>query len=213
MANVHTFTRKEEMVNASIHAIGVLFSIAALVILLIHAGTPAPVISVSIYGSTMLFLYMSSTLVHFVKEGKAKDIFEIFDHAAIYLFIAGTYTPLLFHALDGALSWTLFGIVWGIAVLGVIFKIFFVKRFLFLSTIFYIGMGWIIVFAWVPLSENLPGGGLNLLIAGGILYTAGSVFYVWRRIPYHHGIWHVFVLVASFLHFLAILLYVLPLMN
>ncbi|WP_100400700.1 PAQR family membrane homeostasis protein TrhA [Bacillus sp. FJAT-44742] len=214
MGETHTFSRKEEIANAVTHGIGVALSIAALVILVIFAsfeGTALHVISMSVYGSTMLLLYVSSTLVHSFPKGKAKDIFEIMDHASIYLFIAGTYTPFLFHVLEGALSWALFGTVWGIALVGVVFKAFFVKRFIFLSTLFYVLMGWIIVIAWIPLTEVLPGGGVFLLVLGGVFYTLGTIFYVWRGFPFHHAVWHIFVLAGSISHFFAIFRYVLPL--
>ncbi|MFC5714044.1 hemolysin III family protein [Thalassorhabdus alkalitolerans] len=214
MGETHTFSRKEEIANAVTHGIGVALSIAALVILVIFAsfeGTALHVVSMSVYGSTMLLLYVSSTLVHSFPKGKAKDIFEIMDHASIYLFIAGTYTPFLFHVLEGALSWALFGTVWGIALVGVVFKAFFVKRFIFLSTLFYVLMGWIIVIAWIPLTEVLPGGGVFLLVLGGAFYTLGTIFYVWRGFPFHHAVWHIFVLAGSISHFFAIFRYVLPL--
>ncbi|WP_026702713.1 PAQR family membrane homeostasis protein TrhA [Salibacterium aidingense] len=214
MAEVHTFSRKEEMVNAATHAVGIALSIAAAAILIVFASlnaTPFHIVSVTIYGTTMLLLYVCSTLLHLLKHGKAKDLFEILDHASIYLFIAGTYTPFLFHVLEGALSWTLFGIVWGTAMAGIGFKVFFVKKFMFLSTIFYIFMGWIIVFAWKPLVETLPSAGIGLLVGGGLLYTVGTVFYMWRHFPYHHAVWHLFVLGGSILHFFAVFLYVLPL--
>ncbi|MFZ4454461.1 PAQR family membrane homeostasis protein TrhA [Salibacterium aidingense] len=214
MAEVHTFSRKEEMVNAATHAVGIVLSIAAAAILIVFASlnaTPFHIVSVTIYGTTMLLLYVCSTLLHLLKHGKVKDLFEILDHASIYLFIAGTYTPFLFHVLEGALSWTLFGIVWGTALAGIGFKVFFVKKFMFLSTIFYIFMGWIIVFAWKPLVETLPSAGIGFLVGGGLLYTVGTVFYMWRHFPYHHAVWHLFVLGGSILHFFAVFLYVLPL--
>ncbi len=182
-----------------------------LVIFASFEGTALHVVSMSIYGTTMLLLYVSSTLVHSFPKGKAKDIFEVMDHASIYLFIAGTYTPFLFHVLDGALSWALFGTVWGIALVGIVFKAFFVKRFIFLSTLFYVLMGWIIVIAWIPLTEVLPGGGVFLLVLGGVFYTLGTIFYVWRGFPFHHAVWHIFVLAGSISHFFAIFRYVLPL--
>ncbi|WP_070119432.1 PAQR family membrane homeostasis protein TrhA [Bacillus marinisedimentorum] len=208
MADTHTYTRKEELVNAVTHGVGVLLSIAALVLLIVYAsmeGTAWHVVSFTIYGVTMLILYASSTLVHSFPEGKVKDVFEFCDHAAIYLFIAGTYTPLLLVVIRGALGWTLFGIVWGIAIAGVVFKAFFVKKFLFTSTLLYVFMGWIIIFAWGPLVESFSAAGLWLLVAGGITYTVGTVFYVWRGFPYHHAVWHVFVLAGSAVHFFAIL--------
>jgi hemolysin III len=213
MANTHVYTRREEVANAVTHGIGALLSIAALVLLIVFSsqkGTVWHVVSFTVYGTAMLLLYVSSTLVHSFPEGKMKDLFEFFDHAAIYLYIAGSYTPLLFTQLRNPLGWTLFGLVWGIALAGVVFKAFYVKRFLYTSTVFYILMGWLIVFAWHPLAASFPQGGLTLLIAGGLLYTIGTVFYVWRSFPYHHAVWHVFVLAGSVTHFFAILVYALP---
>ncbi|MBW4840308.1 MAG: hemolysin III family protein, partial [Paenibacillaceae bacterium] len=155
-------------------------------------------------------LYLCSTLVHSFKEGKLKDLFEFFDHSSIYIYIAGTYTPFMLVAVRGPLGWSLFGTVWGIALLGVVFKAFFVKRFLFMSTIFYLIMGWLIVIAWGPLTVAMPHQGIVLLVAGGLAYTLGTIFYVWRGFPYHHAIWHLFVLGGSVTHFFAILLYLLP---
>jgi hemolysin III len=212
MANTHVYTRKEEVANAITHGIGVLLSITALVLLVVFAsmrGTAWHVVSFTIFGVTMLLLYASSTLVHSFPEGKVKDLFEIFDHSSIYLFIAGTYTPILWNVIKGPLGWTLWGIVWGIAIGGVVFKSFFVKRYLFTSTLFYILMGWIIVFAWKALVASMAPGGLLFLVLGGILYTVGTVFYVWRSFPYHHAVWHLFVLGGTVMHFFAVL-YMLP---
>lgn len=213
MANTHTYPRREEIANAVTHGIGAALSVAALVLLIVFSsleGTAWHVVSFTIYGTTMLLLYLNSTLVHSFKEGKAKDVFEFLDHSSIYLFIAGTYTPFLLVAIRGTLGWTLFGIIWGIALFGCIFKAFFVKRFLFMSTVFYIAMGWLIVIAWNPLTSVVAPQGMNLLVGGGLLYTIGTVFYVWRAFPFHHAIWHLFVLAGSVLHFFAVLLYLLP---
>jgi len=210
MAHTHTYSRKEELANAITHGIGSLLSLAALVLLVVFAslhGTVWHIVSFAIYGITMVLLYLSSTLVHGLPEGKAKQLFEIFDHSAIYLFIAGTYTPILFNVIRGPLGWTLFGVVWGIAVAGIVFKAFFVKRFLYTSTLFYILMGWVIVIAWGPLTENMPARGVALLVIGGVLYTLGTIFYVWRSFPYHHAVWHMFVLAGSVAHFFAVLGY------
>jgi hemolysin III len=214
MANTYTYSRREEVANAVTHGIGAALSVAALVLLIVFSsmkGTAWHVVSFTIYGITMLMLYTNSTLVHALKEGKAKDLFEFFDHSSIYLFIAGTYTPFLFVAVRGTLGWTLFGIIWGIALAGVIFKAFFTKKFLFMSTIFYIAMGWLIVTAWQPLVAVIPTGGIVLLVAGGLMYTLGTLFYVWRGFPYHHAIWHLFVLAGSILHFFAVIVYLTPL--
>lgn len=213
MANTHTYPRREEIANAITHGIGALLSLAGLVLLIVFSsmkGTAWHVVSFTIYGVSMLLLYSCSTLVHSFKEGKVKDLFEFFDHSSIYIYIAGTYTPFLLVAVRGPLGWSLFGIVWGIAFLGVVFKAFFVKRFLFMSTIFYLIMGWLIVIAWGPLVAAVPNPGIVLLVTGGLLYTLGTVFYVWRAFPYHHAIWHLFVLAGSVTHFFAILLYLLP---
>ncbi|MCM3038320.1 hemolysin III family protein [Paenibacillus motobuensis] len=213
MANTHTYPRREEVANAITHGIGAMLSLAGLVLLIVFSslqGTAWHVVSFTIYGVSMLLLYVCSTLVHSFKEGKVKDLFEFFDHSSIYLFIAGTYTPLLLIAVRGPLGWSLFGVVWGIALLGVLFKAFFVKRFLFMSTIFYLIMGWLIIIAWGPLTAAIPQPGIVLIVTGGILYTLGTIFYVWRIFPYHHAIWHLFVLAGSVTHFFAILLYLLP---
>lgn len=213
MAYTYTYSRKEEVANAITHGIGAALSVAALVILIVFAalkGTPWHVVSFTVYGVSMLLLYISSTLVHGFRDGKAKDLFEIFDHSAIYLFIAGTYTPLMLIVVKGTLGWSIFGIVWGIAILGCAFKAYFVKKFLFMSTIFYILMGWLIVIAWEPLTTNMASGGIILLAIGGLMYTLGTVFYVWRGFPFHHAVWHLFVLAGSILHFFMILFYVLP---
>lgn len=213
MANTHTYSRREEIANAFTHGIGVPLSIAALVLLVVFAslkGTALHVVSFAIYGSTMLLLYCASTLVHSFPEGRVKDLFETMDHSAIYLFIAGTYTPILFHVIRGTAGWVLFGVVWGLALLGIVFKAFFTKKFLFTSTLLYLAMGWLIVFAWKPLVAEFDTNGLILLVAGGLAYSFGTIFYVWRGFPYHHAIWHLFVLAGSALHFFAILLYTLP---
>ncbi|MFC0522229.1 hemolysin III family protein [Pontibacillus salicampi] len=207
----HVFSKKEEVANAITHGVGVILSIAALVLLVVFAslnGSPVDIVSVAIYGATMITLYAASTLVHAMPSGKWKDRFEILDHASIYLFIAGTYTPILLVLLGGTLGWTMFGIVWGIAVAGVVFKMFFVKKFVVLSTLFYIMMGWIIVFAWNPLMAKLAFGGLVLLVIGGILYSIGTIFYVWRGFTFHHAVWHLFVIAGTVAHFFAIFFYI-----
>lgn len=213
MANTHTYPKREEIANAITHGIGALLSLAGLVLLIVFSsikGTAWHVVAFTIYGVSMLLLYACSTLVHSFKEGKVKDLFEFFDHSSIYIYIAGTYTPFMLVAIRGTLGWSLFGIVWGIALFGVLFKAFFVKKFLFMSTIFYLIMGWLIVIAWGPLTAAVPSTGIVLLVTGGILYSLGTVFYVWRAFPYHHAVWHLFVLAGSITHFFAILLYLLP---
>lgn len=213
MANTHTFSKGEEIANSITHGIGALLSIAALVLLIVFSslyGTAWHVVSFTLFGVTMVFLYTSSTLLHALPPGKGKDVFEILDHSSIYFFIAGSYTPFLFLAVKGWLGWTLFGIVWGLAIGGTVFKSFFVKKFLMTSTLLYVVMGWMIVFAWKPLVENLQPEGLMLLVIGGVLYTLGSIFYIWRGFKFHHALWHLFVIAGSVMHFFAVILYLLP---
>lgn len=207
----YTYSKKEEIYHAITHGIGAILSIAGLVLLIVYSsfsGNPWKIVSVTIFGTTMLLMYVSSTIVHSLPDGKCKDIFQIFDHSSIYLFIAGTYTPFLLVHLRGVTGWVLFGIVWGIALTGIVFKVFFVKRFMLLSTLFYIVMGWLIVIAWKPLTAVMHGQGIVLLVFGGVVYTIGAIFYVYRKIPYHHVIWHLFVLLGSIFHFFAIFYYV-----
>lgn len=207
----HTFTKKEEIAHAITHGIGALLSIAGLVLLIVFSsfsGNPWKIVSVTIFGVTMLLMYTSSTIVHSLPEGKWKDIFQIFDHSSIYLFIAGTYTPFLLVHLRSHIAWILFGVIWAIAIIGIVFKVFFVKKFLILSTLFYVLMGWLITLIWGPLTEAIHQNGITLLIIGGIIYTVGAIFYTWRKIPYHHVIWHLFVIAGSAFHFFAIFYYV-----
>lgn len=211
--STHVFSKREEIANAITHGLGVLLSVAVTSILLVFAvwkGTAVHIVSFAVFGGTMLALYTASTLVHAFPKGRVKDIFEIMDHAAIYLFIAGTYTPIVLIVVGGALGWTLFGVVWGLAISGVVFKVFFTKKFVVLSTLGYVAMGWLITFAFQDISANMPPAGIQLLVAGGIIYTLGSIFYVWRSFPFHHAVWHLFVLAGSVMHFL-MMFYVLPL--
>jgi hemolysin III len=212
LATTHLFTKEEELTNSITHGIGALLSVAALVILIVFAsmyGTAWHVVSFTLFGVTMVLLYTSSTLVHALRPGRGKDFFEIMDHSSIYFFIAGTYTPFLFLAVQGWIGWTLFGIVWGMAIGGTIFKSFFVKKFLFTSTILYVVMGWLIVFAWNDLVTNLHPTALLLLAIGGILYTVGAIFYMWKLFKHHHAVWHLFVLGGTICHFFSVL-YLLP---
>ncbi|GEN45323.1 PAQR family membrane homeostasis protein TrhA [Alkalibacillus haloalkaliphilus] len=207
----YDYSRKEEAANAITHGLGAALSIAGLVILIVFAslnGSPWQVVSVTIYGTTMLLMYLSSTILHSLKPGKAKDVFLFLDHSSIYLFIAGTYTPILLILLRGPVGWTVLGVVWGVAILGIVFKVFFVHRFMVVSTLLYIILGWFIVFVWRPLSAEMELTGLVYLIIGGVLYSVGSIFYMWRGFPYHHAVWHIFVIAGSAFHFFAILFYV-----
>ncbi len=211
MATTHRYSKGEEIANAISHGVGVVFSISALTLLIVFAsleGSVASIISFTVYGVTMLLLYVSSTLLHAFPEGKVKNLFEIFDHSSIYLFIAGSYTPILVNVIGGKLGFSLLAVLWGIAGIGIVFKVFFVKRFLYTSTLLYIVMGWLIVFAWQPLVTNLHDIGVILLIIGGLLYTIGALFYMFRWFPFHHMVWHLFVLAGTVVHFFAILLFV-----
>ncbi|MFS0787295.1 hemolysin III family protein [Shouchella sp. 1P09AA] len=213
MAETHIFTKREEVANAVTHGIGTLLSIAALTLLIVYSslyGTAWHVVTFTIYGVSMLLLYVSSTMVHSFPPGKAKDVFEILDHAAIYVFIAGTYTPIALILIEGALGWTMFGIVWGLAIGGTIFKIFFVKKFLFISTLIYLAMGWLAMIAIGPIFNALSTTGLWYLVIGGLFYSIGTIFYMWRGFRYHHAVWHLFVIAGSVFHFFLILHHVLP---
>lgn len=215
MENTNNLTKdidKEEITNAISHGIGVLLAIAGLVILVVYAsifGDTKYVITFSIFGATMTLLYLASTLYHSFPKGKVKNILKICDHSAIFLLIAGSYTPLTLLVLKGKLGWTLFSIVWIIAIAGIIFKVFFIKKFKALSTILYILMGWLVVFAIKPLYLSLSTYSLSFLVAGGLLYTFGTIFYSWRKLKYNHAIWHLFVLGGSVCHFFT-MFFILP---
>jgi hemolysin III len=202
---------KEEIANAITHGIGFLLSIPALVILIIFAAQtndPWKIVSFTIFGVSMILLFLSSTLLHSFSWSKAGHFFAILDHSAIYLLIAGTYTPFVLIPLRGALGWTLFGIVWGIAIAGVIFKFYFVNRFNLLSTILYVVMGWLIVIGIKPLFDFLGKGGFILLLTGGLLYTVGAIFYTFQKVPFFHAVWHLFVLAGSTAMYFCILFYI-----
>lgn len=211
LENVEKFSIREEIANAVIHGIGALLSIVALVLLVVFSAInkqPWSIFSSIIYGSSLIILYSASTLYHSFQNKKVKELFEIFDHSAIYILIAGTYTPFALITLNGRLGWIIFSVVWILAAIGILFKIFFVKKFMILSTLLYIAMGWLVVFAMGPLVENLDFWGLFWLVIGGVLYTLGTIFYIWRKIPYHHAIWHLIVLAGSICHFFSVFFYV-----
>lgn len=210
--NVHysEYSAAEELANAITHGIGVALSVAGLVILLIMAintGDPWRIASFTVYGVSLICMYLASTLYHSIRNPRAKYLLKIFDHCAIYLLIAGTYTPILLVSMQSSLAWTLFGLIWGCAFAGICFKMFFIKRFELLSTLMYVGMGWLSVMAWDDLVASLPTGAFALLVAGGLTYTAGVVFYRWEKLPYNHAIWHGFVMGGSVCHFLVMALY------
>lgn len=203
----------DELVNALTHGIGVGLAIAGLVLLVVYGavnGTAVHVVSGSIFGGTMVLLYLASTLYHSFPWPETKRIFKIIDHSSIYLLIAGTYTPFTLVTLDGAWGWTLFGIIWGLALAGVIFKTMFTGRFPRLSSLIYLGMGWLIVIAIKPLYDALAFWGLFWLFAGGLSYSFGVIFYSWKSLPFSHGIWHLFVLGGTICHFFAVFWHVIP---
>ncbi len=207
------YTEAEELANRLTHGFGALLSLVGLVVLMLAAsstGDPWKIVSCAIYGTVLTGFYVISTIYHSVRPPHLRYLFRILDHAGIYLVIAGTYTPFTLVSLRGAWGWSLFGTVWGLAVAGVIFKIFMTHRLRVFAPIFYIAMGWIAVIAFKPLLTALTPVGMGWLIAGGVAYTGGIVFYAWDRIPYNHAIWHVFVLVGSACHFFSVLWYVLP---
>jgi hemolysin III len=204
---------KEELANRLTHGCGLLLSIAGLVILLVLAaqrGTAWHIVSCAVYGATLVLLYAASTLYHSVGTPRVKRICKVIDHSAIYLLIAGTYTPFTLVILRGPWGWWLFGVVWGLTLLGILWKIWFVDHFVVVSTSIYLLMGWLAVIAAKPLLALVPLGGLLWILAGGLAYSAGVVFFAWRRLPYHHAVWHLFVLAGSACHYFAVLLYVLP---
>ena len=207
------YTPLEEIFNSLTHGIGILISLAGMVLMIVFAsryGNANHIVSSAIFGLTLVMLYTASTLYHSFRKPMLKHVFKICDHSCIYLLIAGTYTPFLMVTLKGMLGWSLFAVVWTLIAAGILFKIFFVYRFNILSTIAYILMGWIIIFAVKPLLHSLPEGGIAFLVAGGLAYTLGTIFYAWKKLPFNHAIWHLFVLGGSICHFLAVILYVIP---
>ncbi len=203
-------TAFEEKLNAVSHAIGAILGILALVLLVTFdtGKTYYSLISVIIYGISIIVLFTASTLYHSITNNAQKHYFRVLDHISIYLLIAGTYTPVLLITLEQNLGWTLFYIVWGIAAFGVILKVFFTGKFEIFSTLLYLVMGWLIVFDHTNLSDLLDGDGILLLFAGGLAYTLGIIFYVIEKIPFNHVIWHLFVLAGAICHFFMIFLYV-----
>ncbi len=200
----------EEIANAITHGIGAGLAIAGLVLLIIRAVKYAPaemkayyIVGVTIFGSSLITLYLFSTLYHALPLG-AKKVFGIFDHCSIYILIAGTYTAFCLTVLNGAVGWTIFGIIWGLAVLGIVFYSIFGNRIRMLSLATYIPMGWLIVFAICPLKTALPQISFTLLIAGGVAYTLGCIFYAMKKVKWMHCIWHLFVMLGSLLHFFAV---------
>ncbi len=203
----------EEIMNGVTHGVGAALSVAGLTVLVVLAvlyGNVKQVVSFSIYGASLIILYVASTLYHSFQQPKVKRVFRIIDHASIFLLIAGTYTPFLLLGVQGAWGWTFLIIIWGLAILGVSFKALFINRLQKLSVLMYILMGWLGVLVIKTLLANIPVGGLVWLAVGGAAYTIGVIFYALKKIPYMHGVWHLFVLLGSVCHYFAVLLYLAP---
>ncbi len=208
---VNNFSLAEEIWHAITHGVGFFLSIIALVLLVSFATLSADIIAIisaSIYGTSLVIMYGSSTLYHAITHRDIKHLFQKFDHSAIYFLIAGTYTPVVLLSVGGSEGWTIFGIEWLIAVVGIFLKFRYPNRFEALSLIAYVVMGWLIMFVIETLKSNIEPMGFYLIVAGGITYTSGIIFYIKDHINYYHAIWHIFVLFGSIFHFFAILLYI-----
>lgn len=204
-------TPAECIANAVTHGAGLVISIACLVLLVVCAALNKGVweiVSCSVYGAMLVTLYLASTLYHSVRSLRFQRMLQIIDHAAIYLLIAGTYTPYVLVPLRGRLGWSLFGMIWGLAGLGIVFQAMFINRLKIVSTLSYLAMGWLVAGAIVPLWRALPAGGVFWLIAGGLFYSAGIIFYARKQMMFAHAVWHLFVLAGSLCHFFGILFYV-----
>lgn len=209
--SVKSYSAGEEIFNSITHGIGAGLAIAALILLIVKAVTQSPpaetvyyVTSWTIFGVTLVVLYIMSTLYHALAPSRAKSVFAIFDHASIYLLIAGTYTPFCLASLRGSIGWALFGIIWGLAITGITLYSIFGKRLRVLSVITYLLMGWLIVFAFKPMRNVLPPISIFFLLAGGLAYTGGVIFYAMKGRKWMHSIWHFFVLAGSILHFFSV---------
>ena len=206
------YTVSEEIAHSITHGLGIVLSIAGLVALVIAAVQSGArvVVACSIFGATLILLYVTSTLYHSIPFPRAKRVLRVLDHSAIYLLIAGTYTPFTVVSLRGAWGWSIFAAIWGLAIAGVVLEMTPLRRMKWLTIGLYLSMGWLILIAIKPLAQAVASGGILLLVLGGLSYTAGVAFYVWRRLPYHHAVWHLFVLLGSVFHFFAVLLYAIP---
>lgn len=200
---------REELWNAITHGIGLLISIPAcvfLILMAVQSGSSIEIVSNSIFGGSLVLLFLMSTLLHSMPE-KYKRFFSILDHSSIYVLIAGTYTPFLLIGIRGALGIVLLCIIWTIAIFGIVFKCLFINRFELLSLILYIAMGWLIIFAIKPLYEFLRFDGFTVLLGGGLFFTFGAIFYMWRKLPFNHAIWHLFVIAGCACMVICVMLY------
>jgi hemolysin III len=203
----------EELANSITHGVGLALSVVGLIVLIVLSVTRGSVWHIfgcTIFGVTLVLLYSASTLYHSFRTPRLKRILKILDHTAIYLLIAGTYTPFTVVNLRGFWGWTLFSLVWGLSVFGIVWKFFYAERFQIISTLIYLAMGWLVLIAIKPVTIALPLSGILWLVAGGIFYTVGVLFFALKRLPYNHAIWHVFVLAGSTCHYFAVMFAVLP---
>jgi len=207
------YTIGEDIANSVTHGLGALLSLVGMALLLYRGvvnGTAVHTVSFAIYGACLFLLHLSSTLYHAIRAPRARRVFWVFDHCSIYLLIAGTYTPFLLLTLRGVWGITLMIIIWTLAIGGIVMKSIFIGRFRVLSLALYIAMGWMIVLAGQQLWHKAPHEALYTLVGGGLFYTLGTIFYGWKKLPYNHAIWHLFVLGGSISHYFAILLYLTP---
>lgn len=203
----------EEIANSVTHGLGAALAVAGLAVLVTLAaarGSAAHVVGCAVFGATLVLMFTASTLYHAIPHRNAKRVLQVLDHSAIYLVIAGTYTPFMLVSLRGTIGWILLAVVWSIAVAGIAFSSTLGRKAHVFSVVLYVVMGWIGVVVFKPLVASLGLGGMAFVVGGGVVYTIGVAFYGWRRLPYNHAIWHVFVLAGSALHFAAVLEYVIP---
>ena len=213
MEGIKYYLPIEEKINIISHGLAFILSIVAFVLLVTHAnlyGNVWHIVSFSIFGASLMILFAASTFYHSAKNPELRGRLRIIDHASIYVLIAGTYTPFSLVTLNGSTGWTIFGISWGLALTGIILKLFFTGKYKLISTLMYILMGWIIIFVIKPVMNNLSLEGLLWLVAGGLAYTIGAILYSIKNIKFNHAIFHVFVLIGSVCHFVSVFFYVLP---
>jgi hemolysin III len=213
MEETGRYSAAEEIANSVTHGVGALLAVAGLAVMTAFAvlhGDGRHVTACSVFGATLILQYVTSTLYHSIPLPGAKPVLRALDHSAIFLLIAGTYTPFTLISLRGPWGWSLFGIIWGLAVAGILLRAVFPRRTNRLATAVYLAMGWAVVVAIKPMLASVPAGGMLLLLIGGLAYTLGAVFYLWNRLPFNHAVWHLFVLAGSAFHFFAVLLYVIP---
>lgn len=208
-----SYKLSEEIINALTHGAGALFAIVALVLMVVRAaqlGDGGAIASVSIYGASMILLFLVSTIYHAVWHQQARGWLKVLDHSAIYLLIAGTYTPFIILGLSGSFRISMLVMIWALAALGILFKFLFIHRFKKLALVTYLGMGWLSILILKPLMASMPASGLWMLALGGLVYSLGVVFYVAKSLPYSHAVWHLFVLAGAACHFVAVYAFVLP---